>query len=95
MTKKKNRITEMTEDLKSMMSEAVKISPMATTIKRRKTTKKSPEIDAEPEEIVEKEEDEKLTKQKRTVKKEAEKENSPKLTKSTRTRMSKKKEEGK
>jgi nicotinic acid mononucleotide adenylyltransferase len=95
VTKKKNRITEITEDLKSMMSEAVKLSPMATTIKRRKTVKKSPEKEEEPEEIVEKEEDEKLTKRKKTVKKEAEKEDSPKLTKTTRTRMSKKKEEGK
>lgn len=98
VTKKKNMVTEITDDLKSVMSEiSVKISPTATTAtKRKKTVKKSPESEKEeePEEIIEKEEDVKLTKRKKTVKKDAESENSPKLTKTTRTRMSKKKEEG-
>ena len=87
VTKKKHKVTEeVTEDLKSVMSEnTVKISPVATTAtKRKKTVKKSPEKESE---------DVKPTKRKTTVKK------SPELEieirpKTTRTRISKKKEEG-
>jgi hypothetical protein len=101
ITKKKDMVTEIIEDLKSVIPEnIVKLSPTSTTaIKRRKTMKKETktekEPESEPEEIIEKEEDVKETKRKKTMKKDAEKENSSKLTKTTRIRISKKKEEGK